>query len=262
MVLLSVLFMHPSGPRSGEVWVDVLDAGATTAAIVSTAGHRLVFGTGETFGGRGQRFEARIARRLIAQGKRGRPGVLYVGSTSSDQMRAVLAADALLDTGMVVRDPGRSGPPEITECAARSWRWDEVSFELAPAPSGKSCVVIVNAGQGRIVLSPELANAGPADLLLLPRNLDSTLLPSVRRGLREGGFAVASIDGRQWQAGRWRELRSKLGGINLLSTADEGTMHFETGTGHGAGISMQTASGLRLGIWSRQTRANSCAVGL
>ena len=262
MVLLSVLFMHPPGPRAGEVWLDVLDAGATTAVIVSTAGHRLVFGTGETFGSRGQRFESRIARRLIAQGKRGRPGVLYIGSTSSDQMRAVLAADALLETGLVVRDPGHSGPPEITECVTRSWRWDGVRFELVPAPSGKSCVVIVTAGQGRIVLSPEMVDAEPADLLLLPRDLGSALLPSVHRGLRDGGFGVASIDGRQWEASRWRELRSKLAGINLRSTADEGTMHFETGTGHGAGIRMQTASSPRLGILSRQTRANSCAVGL
>jgi competence protein ComEC len=262
VLLLSVLFMHQPGPRPGEAWVDVLDAGATTAAIVSTAGHTLVFGTGETFGTRGQRFESRIARRLIAQGKRGTPGVFYIGSTSSDRMRAVLAADALLGTGLVVRDPGRSGPPEITGCVTRSWRWDDVSFELAPAPSGKSCVVLVNAGQRRMVLASEVVDAGPADLLLLPRNLDIAQVPAIRRGLREGGIAVASIDARQWQAGRWRQLRGKLGGINLRSTADEGTMHFETGSGHEAGISTRTANGPRLGVWSRQTRANSCAVGL
>jgi hypothetical protein len=95
------------------------------------------------------------------------------------------------------------------------------------------------------------------------------MVPSIRQALREGGIAVASTDHRQWQAGRWRELRRMLpdAGVNLLATADEGTMHFEIGagqirTGSGPGIRMQYHSGLRPGIWSRPPRGNSCAVGL
>jgi competence protein ComEC len=260
-LLLSVLVMRPPGPRPGELWVDVLDVGAATAVIVATTGHRLVFGTGESFGSRGQRFEARIARRLMAQGSRGAIDMLYIGSTRTDQLRAVLAADALLDAGLVVRDPG-AGPPEIAACPLRTWRWDKVSFELAPTPSGKSCVLIVNADAGRIVLSAEVVDVGPADLLLLPSNLAAALVPFVVQQLRAGGFAIASIDLRQWQAGRWSALRRMLGGINLRSTADEGAMHFEFGPGHGSGIRMQAGGGLHPGIWSRQTRANSCAVGL
>jgi hypothetical protein len=266
-LLMSVLCMRPPGPRPGEVWVDVLDVGAATAAIVSTTGHQLVFGTGETFGTRGQRFEARIARHLMALG-RDRIDVLYIGSTSADQMRAVLAADSLLGAGLVVRDPGPNGPPEIPDCAMRSWNWDSVSFVLAPTGSGKSCVLIVNAGPRRIVLSTEAVAVGPADLLLLPRKADGMLVPSILRDLRAGGFAVASVDRRQWQAGHWRELRRMLSdvGVNVLATADQGTMHFAIGSGltraSGPGIRLQTGSGLRPGIWSRQTRANSCAVGL
>jgi hypothetical protein len=262
-LLLSVLLMRPPGPRPGELWVDVLDVEAATAVIVSTTGHKLVFGSGETFGSRGQKFEVRIARRLLAQGGR-RIGVFYIGPASADQMRAVLAADALLEAGLVVRDPVRSGPPEIAACATRSWRWDDVGFELASTPSGKSCVLIVNAHGGRMVLSPEWVDAGPADLLLLPRSADAARVTAIRQELRAGGFAIASIDRRQWQAGRWRELRRMLSetGINLRSTADEGDLHFEIGPRHGSRIHMQTGSGLQPGIWSRQTRANSCAVGL
>jgi competence protein ComEC len=260
-VLLSVLCMRPPGPRSGEVWLDVLDVGAATAAVVSTSAHRLVFGTGETFGSSGQRFEARVARHLIAQGRRGGIDVLYMGSTSADQMQAVLAADSLLGTGLVVRDPAHNGPPEIPDCAMRSWLWDNVRFVLAPTAAGKSCVLIVNAGPQRIVLSPEAVAAGPVDLLLLPRSADSARVPSILRDLRAGGFVVASIDRRQWQAIRWRQLRRMLSeaGTNVLATADQGTMHFEIGSGQ---IRPNGGPGLHLGIWSGQTRAKSCAVGL
>jgi hypothetical protein len=129
-------------------------------------------------------------------------------------------------------------------------------------------VLIVNAGPRRIVLSTEAVAVGPADLLLLPRKADGMLVPSILRDLRAGGFAVASVDRRQWQAGHWRELRRMLSdvGVNVLATADQGTMHFAIGSGlnraSGPGIRLQTGSGLRPGIWSRQTRANSCAVGL
>jgi competence protein ComEC len=258
-VLLSVLLMRTPGPRPGAVRVDVLDVGAATAVLVSTSGHRLVFGTGETFGSRGQRFEARIARRLMAQGG-GKLDVLYIGATSADQMRAVLAADALLASGLVVRDPGRAGPPEIKACTMRSWNWDGVDFRLQPTTSGKSCVLAVNATATRIVLASEVEDADPADLLLLPRNAQAAQVSTIRQVLREGGHAVASIDRRQWQAGRWRELRRMLAGtgINVLATADQGSMQFDSG----ASVRMQTGTGLRPGIWSRQTRANSCAVGL
>jgi hypothetical protein len=231
--------------------------------LVATSDHRLVYGTGETFGTRGQRFESRIAQRLLARQGRGAIGMLYVDSTSTDQMRAVLAADALLGSGLVVRDPGRAGPPEIVTCASRSWRWDGVSLELAPTPSGKSCAVIVNTKGSRIVLSSEAIDAVPADLLLLPRNADKAQLASINRGLRAGGFAIASIDRRQWEGGRWRDLRNLLAGtgIKLRATAVDGAMHFETGAG-GSGIRMQSGTRHRPGIWSRQTRANSCPVGL
>ena len=115
-----------------------------------------------------------------------------------------------------------------------------------------------------MVLSSEFLDAEPADLLLVPRNANGALVPSIRLGLREGGFAVASIDKRQWQARRWRELRRMLAetGANLRATADEGAMHFEIGPERGPPIRMQSGNGLHPGIWSRQTRANSCAVGL
>ncbi|MEO8308528.1 MAG: ComEC/Rec2 family competence protein [Pseudomonadota bacterium] len=263
-VLLSVLLMRSPGPRPGEAWVDVLDVGAATAIIISTTDHRLVYGTGETFGSRGQRFENRIARRLQARGGNHGIGVLYIGATSADQMRAVLAADALLDMGMVVRDPGRAGPPEIAECARRSWRWDAVTFEMAPTSSGKFCSLAVTASVARMNLSPEVQEAQPADLLLVPGNTSGVQVPLIRLGLREGGFAVTSIDLRQWQAGRWRELARMFAkaGVNVRATAVEGAMHFEIGRERSPRIRMLSVNGLRAGIWSRQTRANSCAVGL
>jgi hypothetical protein len=45
----------------------------------------------------------------------------------------------------------------------------------------------------------------------------------------------------------------------VLATADQGTMHFEIGSGQ---IRPNGGPGLHLGIWSGQTRAKSCAVGL
>ena len=212
-VLLSVLLMRPPGPRPGAVWVDVLDVGAATAVIVSTTGHRLVFGTGETFGSRGQRFEARIARRLMAQGGSGRLDVLYIGSTSADQMRAVLAADALLDAGLVVRDPGRAGPPEITglhvavmalgQCRTSSWQ---------PTPSGKSCVLTVNAAAGGSSCRPKWWMPGLRTCCSCRATAQADRCRPSARCCAKVVIAVASIDRRQWQAGRWRELRRKLTG--------------------------------------------------
>jgi competence protein ComEC len=260
--------MRTPAPRPGQLWVNLLDVGAATAVVVSTTNHRLVFGTGESFGTRGQRFEARIARSLMVQSGRGGLDMLYIDSTSADQMRAVLAADALLDTAIVVRDPGRTGPPEIPGCAMRSWTWDAVDFQLQPTPSGKTCVLIVEASGGKMMLSTEFVAAEPADLVLLPRGAAAASESSIRHGLRKGGFAIASIDRRQWQAGRWRELRRILtaAGINLLATAEHGTMQFEIGNRQAGavspGIRSRTGIDLQPGIWSKQTRVNSCAVGL
>jgi len=260
MVLLIALPMRSPLPRHGELHLDVVDVGAATAAIVTTAGHRLVFGTGETFGSRGRRFEERVLRQLLAAGTHP-PGVVVVGALNADRLRAVLAADALLGPGLVVRDAQRDGPPETVECAPRSWTWDGVDFHLSPGPSGSSCLLSVVAGSRRILLSQDVLDAAPADMILLPRNVRAQQGESIRQVLRTDGLVIASIDQREWQASRWRELRDDLAakGVVVRTTAEEGTMHFVFGIDSGI---RQRKRGLRPGIWVRDPRDHSCAVGL
>lgn len=260
-LLLSVLLMRPAAPQPGGLWLEVLDVGAATSVILSTAHHRLVFGTGEAFGTRGRRFEERVARRLGNNG-RGVPAVLVTGKLNADRLRAVLAGDALLNVGLVVRDAGGNGPPEIRDCSQRDWIWDEVRLALSPGPSGNSCFLTAVAGKRRIVLSQDALGPGPADLLFLPRNLDSGQLPSIAQTLRPGGRAIVSIDQRAWQSSRWHELRRAFAdqGLALYSTTEEGAMHFEFGTG--SGIRMHSSRGTRPGIWRQPLREHSCAVGL
>jgi hypothetical protein len=258
--LLLVLLMREPGPRPGEVRVDVLDVGAATSAIVATAKYRLIFGAGEAFGSRGQRFEERVARPLLETAG-GVADVLVAGRLNRDTLRAVVAADALLGVALVVRNAGSAGPPEIAACTRRSWVRDDVRFELSPGRSGKSCVLAVHAGSRRIVLSQDDLDVEPADWVLLPRNVRRQQALLIHRSLRAGGIAIASTDQREWQATRWRELREELEGkgIALLSTAEEGVLRFEFRPGD----RIRTRSpGLRPGIWMRVPRDHSCAVGL
>ncbi len=202
IVLLSVLLMRPPGPRPGEVWVDVLDVGAATAAIVSTTGPSLVFGTGETFGTRGQRFEARIARRLMAQGSAADLACSISGRHRADQ-HARRAGGGLRCWTRAWWCAIRAAPVRLKSrtCAARSWHWDGVRFELAPAPSGKSCVVIVDAGQahGPVARSGGCWACGPA--AACRATWTAPQVPSVRRALRDRRFRRCqhrpSASGRQ-----------------------------------------------------------------
>ena len=261
VLLLFVLLMRERSPRQGELWVDVLDAGAARSAIVSTANHRLLFGSGEAFGSQGRRFEERVARPLLENGD-GAADAFIVGRLNSDSLRAVVAADALLGVELVVRNAGGAGPPEIVACTARSWQWDGVGFELSPGPSGKSCVLIVHAGTRRIVLTQEEMDADPADWMLLPRSARKQQASQIQSLLRDGGVAVASTDKREWQTSRWRELRQELEGKGIIvhSTSDDGTLRFAFTEAHG--IRMRDSPGLHPGIWMRLPRDHSCAIGL
>jgi competence protein ComEC len=257
ILLLLVVLMRQSGPEAGELWVDVLDVGAATAAIVSTEKHRLIFGAGEVFGSRGQRFEERVARPLLETGG-GHADIVVAGRLNRDSLRAVVAADALLDAALVIRNAGSIGPPEIAACSARSWNWDGVRFQLSAGPAGNSCVLAVNAGPRRIVLSQEGVDAGPSDWMLLPRNVRSQQSAQIRASLRTGGIVVASTDQREWQASRWRELKDELEGegIHLRSTAETGALHFEFSP---RGRVWMRTRVLDPGIWMRLPRDRSCA---
>jgi competence protein ComEC len=258
IILLAVLMMRPALPPPGEIWLDVLDVGAATAAVVTTPGRQLVFGTAEAFGSRGRRFEERVVRRLEAA--RGRkPVMLVIGTANADRMRAVVAADALLQVGLVA---GSAGPPEIAACNLRSWEWDGVRFDLSAGAGGSSCVLAVRVGDKRIVLAQDAAGSGSADVILLPRNARIEQAASISETVRTRGIVLASTDLREWQASRWRGIRQALSGqrISFFSTATEGSMHLEIRSG--SPIRLRRNRGTEPGIWSGPRRDHSCADGL
>ena len=181
-VLLSVLMMRSPGPRPGAVWVDVLDVGAATAAIVSTADHQTGVRHRRDLWYPGTTIRVTYRARPHGAGKSWQAGRALHRPDSSRPDACRPGSGCVAGHGI---GGARSGAPAHRK--SRRARCDpgvgtSVSFELAPTPSGKSCVLIVDAGKGRIVLSPEVVDAGPADLLLLPRNADGAWVPSIRRG--------------------------------------------------------------------------------
>jgi hypothetical protein len=223
-LLASVFVLRAPRPAAGELWVDVRSVGASMAVVLRTERHLLLYGTGESFGSAGRRFEAQLMPLLSRSGYAALD--LWLPGPGNRDSGAALGIGATLMSIARVEMPGE-GPGDM-RCTPRAWQWDGVRFQVGPSPSGRDCPLRAYV-HGRILqlgaLSQLSADQPGADVLVLPRSAaDRKVLPPLVRG----GTAVASINANEWRAAAWQRLRDQLAGqdVPLLTTASDGHLQF------------------------------------
>jgi competence protein ComEC len=204
--------VEPAPPK-GTAEITILDVGESTAVVVQTAHHVLVYDTGDVYGSEGRTAETVLIPFLRSRGARRIDTLVLsrvtpVGSFGVTALLAELPVSRILAGG-----PSQPDFESTHPCAdAGAWRWDNVSFRTQESTT-KVCVLTVESG-GRIqalvsASASEFTNAVGARWVVVP-------------GRRErNGREKAAI-------GRWRES-----GATVLATADTGAIRFRIDSDQG-----------------------------
>ncbi|MET0281368.1 MAG: ComEC/Rec2 family competence protein [Steroidobacteraceae bacterium] len=157
-LLLGVFVLREPRPAAGELWIDVRGNARSQVLLLRTAGHLLLWGTGESFGSGGRGFERQVLPQLRAAGY-GRLDLWLPGNLTQDVQAALRIADATLHIEAVQLPPARAAPPEMQTCVRRSWQWDGIEFALDAVSTGRGCSLSVRRGGHEIVLGGPAATA-------------------------------------------------------------------------------------------------------
>lgn len=232
--LCSIFLLREPRPPEGELWLDMLDVGASSAVMLRTRHHLLLYGTGEKFGSRGRSFDAQVLPELRRSGYRALD-LWMPGSLGRDVQAALANAAAVLPLRRVELAPAAQLPPEFAHCKPRSWNWDGIRFSISTHASFRGCVLRAVINGHVVELASETGRAEgvvpageSAQLLLLPR---AAGFAAIRRPI-PGTLLLASVSGSEWQSAAWLKLRRQWAGegITVLATASEGSVHLRMGT--------------------------------
>ncbi|MGC2518047.1 MAG: DNA internalization-related competence protein ComEC/Rec2 [Burkholderiales bacterium] len=261
LLALPVFALAPPRPRPGELWVTVLDVGQGLAVVARTEKHALLFDTGPRFNESADSGSRVILPYLRGEGV-GRLDALVVSHDDDDHAggaQSVLDAmpvDALwasLPAGHALLAAGNYRLPCL---AGRGWRWDGVSFMfLHPSaePSdgflaranNRSCVLRIEGGGGRVLLTGDIERAAerqllerapellPAEALLVPHHGSKTSSSPefVRRVAPR--YAVFTVGYRNRFGHPRADVleRYREAGSSLLRTDETGAVQMRFGAG-------------------------------
>ena len=180
-LLLPLLAPPLHRPAPGSFEVLAADVGQGTAVLVRTRAHLLVYDAGPRYSAETDAAQRVLLPLLQARGERhidllmlSHSDTDHVGGAASLLARLpVRALSSSLPEGHALRE---SGVPHSRCLAGQSWDWDGVRFELlhplpgdfaqASRPNALSCVLRVQAGDGRsLLLSGDIEAAQEAALL-------------------------------------------------------------------------------------------------
>lgn len=190
--LLPALLAAPPRPAPGEVWFTLLDVGQGLSAVVRTRDHTLVYDAGARFGPDFDAGAAAVGPWLRSQGIE-RIDLLVISHADNDHIGGARSLTDAFTVGRIL-----SGEPERVDwraaeaCAAgEAWRWDGVDFRvLGPAPgtglrrNDASCVLHIEAGDSRILLTGDIEARAEAGLLGAGADLRAAIVVAPHHGSR------------------------------------------------------------------------------
>jgi competence protein ComEC len=239
-LLLSLMFTRPPAIAPERARISVFDAGRGAAVLVRTAGHVLLFDTGDSWNTRGARLAQVVLPALDAAGIR-RVDRLYLPQLDDDRARAaaLLALERQLPGLWLAADWPGSGLP-VHRCRDEQWTWDGVRFATHAVKS--YCVLRVSAAGQSLMLGGSLdaaaeqallarvpAAALGSDLLVIGRQASE--LASSPRWIETTapGLAIATggIEGASSRARVLERWRSR--GARLLDTREVGAIELVLG---------------------------------
>jgi competence protein ComEC len=160
-LLASTFLLRDQRPREGELWIDVPDAGRSSAMMLRTRERLLLWGTAESFGARGRAFSRHVLPMLRSTGYRGLD-LWLPGNLSRDTQVALALGSAELRVEQTLLPPARGVPPEMSHCHPGQWDWDGVAFELEVSSDGRACTLLASAGGPALLLGDPAAADLPA----------------------------------------------------------------------------------------------------
>lgn len=168
--LMALLFWapHPAPPH-GEAWVTQLDVGQGLAVLVRTRDHALLYDTGPTLGGSdaGQQV---VVPSLQQLGVRKLDGLL-ISHGHLDHAGGAASVLKALPTGWRRAGDPQTLPEGYAPCESGAhWSWNGVRFSqwrwhAAKEGNLASCVLLIEAGEQRLLLPGDLELAGEQALL-------------------------------------------------------------------------------------------------
>ncbi len=197
MMLLPIVFWPAERPSDGTAQIMVLDVGQGLAAVIQTRTHTLVYDPGPLYSAESDAGQRVVVPYLRALGVN-RLDMLMVTHRDSDHaggLASVMAAMAVTEL--------RSSLTEIpgSRCErGQRWVWDGVSFEVLHPAAGAylaetktnhlSCVLMVEAGGRRMLLTSDIEAEDEAELLAIsPQYLAADILLVPHHGSRTSSTA-------------------------------------------------------------------------
>ncbi len=199
--LLPLFAVAPGALKAGDVEVVVLDVGQGLSAVVRTAKHALLYDAGPAFGPGADSGSRIIVPYLRSVGVRRLDGMIVTHDDNDHWGGAASVLQALpvawLLTSLPDLDPLVVQDYPALRCeAGQQWEWDGVRFEvLHPARASygnaavkdndRSCVLMVEAPGGRVLLPADIERRAEEDLLLrAPGRLQADVLLAPHHGSR------------------------------------------------------------------------------
>ncbi len=177
VLLLPVLFARFDQLDRGEARFTLLDVGQGLAAVVQTQNHLLVFDTGARYGAKFNMGDAVLIPFLQHQGVT-QIDRLILSHADNDHLgganvllATIPALEILASDLPRIRKKGISQP--LSPCVAgQQWNWDGVIFRLLHPPAStalrrnnQSCVLLVEAGGQRLLLSGDIEKPAERELV-------------------------------------------------------------------------------------------------
>ena len=247
LVLLSVFAPREPIP-AGQVEVWQLDVGQGLAILLRTRNHTLLYDAGPRFGDfdQGERVVVPVLRTLGI----GELDVMLLSHADADHAGGALAVQRSLDVARVLGGdvPGLPEPLRAQPCVSgESWEWDGVRFSLwqwegASDSNQKSCVLQVQAGDERLLLTGDIDAKAERALLHSPLGVPTRWLQAPHHGSKTSSSMVflkalapetvliSRGHGNSFGhphpqvMARYRAL-----GINVLDSAEQGAVWFLLG---------------------------------
>ncbi|MCJ0974331.1 DNA internalization-related competence protein ComEC/Rec2 [Pseudomonas sp. PS1] len=171
LLLAPLLFPPIDRPEPGQAEVWVMDVGQGLSVLVRTAEHAMLYDAGPRYG------DFDIGERVVHPALRGLGiaglDLLLLSHADSDHAGGALAIQRGLEPLRVVsgepdRLPAALGPEPCR--SGQRWEWDGVRFALwrwneAKDGNGASCVLLVDAGGERLLLTGDIDVAAEQALL-------------------------------------------------------------------------------------------------
>lgn len=246
LLLLPLLWPSTASPRRGEFTVDVIDVGQGLAVFVRTAQHALLYDAGPRYPSGFDLGETAVVPSVQALGVR-RLDAFVISHGDSDHAGGAAAVLRSLRPQHVLAGGGVALPASGRRCrAGAAWTWDDVEFRVLHPPDAalpgndndRSCVLLVQSGQGRLLLSGDIgagvegsvaAAAGTAPLLLLVphHGSKSSSSPALLDALQvQGALVSAGYRSRFGHPHASVVARYRERGIALFNTADAGCLRW------------------------------------